>query len=330
MKFMHGLLIVLSITFLVAKEPTLPCVDMHAFISGTLEEQQQAALIFGKALQEIGFVAVLNAGIHEDTVGRAYDAAQRFFALPDEKKLQLHAVDGFRGFVPFGTEHAKYTDVIDLKEFFHTTGPTQPEHLWPEDVHFKISVLKLYQELETCMKICLQATAIYLGYTKQHEKTILSDLLGTGRSVMRILHYPPVDSHTIPVGALRSAPHEDLGIMTIIPRATQAGLQIQTRDGYWLDIVVPENAAIVNAGDVLSILTNGIIPSTTHRVINPPEGDLTDRYSVPFFGDILLDTVLRPLDKCGTSESTEESYMTFGEFFVKRMQDIGFKEMKER
>lgn len=305
---------------------TIPWVNMDRFINGSPEDQITTALQFGNAFQEIGFVAVTNIGIMSETIDRAFAFAENFFNQSDEFKLKVRSPDGHYGFIPFGTEHAKYTHIMDLKEFYQTTGPTQPDHLWPEIAEFKSAVNALYFELERCLKYCLQATAIYLGYTGS-QRTILSDLLGSGNGLMRMLHYPPVDRKLSMPGAIRSAPHEDISMMTVIPRATRPGLQIKSHQGEWLDVMVPDNAAIINAGDTLSYITNGIIPSTTHRVINPDKHDDSPRYSIPFFGSLPFNTMLRVLDKCrGRSEIYNlPKKITFGEFLSKRYKDIGLK-----
>lgn len=302
---------------------SIPKVDMGLFLRGSFEQKKITAKKFGNALQKIGFVAVTNIGINANTINKAYALAENYFNLAEDIKLKTKTADGHRGFTPFGTEHAKYTSIMDLKEFYQTTGPTQPDELWPALFGFKEIMTSLYLELETCMKYCLQATAMHLGYQDAHEQNILSDLLGSGKSVMRILHYPPVIPEQCPPGAVRSAPHEDLGVMTLIPRATRPGLQIKTHQGEWLDVVVPDDAVIINSGDVLSYMTNGIIPSTTHRVINPPVEDHSHRYSIPFFGNFAFDAVLRVLDKCKTNADELHEETTFGEFLHQRYQKIG-------
>ena len=306
---------------------TIPWIDMSRFMHGTPEEKIATAIEFGKAFQELGFVAATHIGILPKTIDQAYVLAEQFFDSPEEFKLSVRSPDGHYGFIPFGTEHAKYTHVMDLKEFYQTTGPTQPENLWPALPGFKEAITKLYMELETCMKHCLQATAIYLGYTDKVQQTILSDLLGSGNGLMRILHYPPVNPKNAPPGAIRSSAHEDVSMMTIIPRATHPGLQVKNHLGEWIDVTVPHNAAIINAGDTLSYFTNGIIPSTTHRVVNPPNQDYSRRYSIPFFGSLPFKTPMRVLDKCrgSTIKNSRAKEITFGDFLNKRYKDIGLK-----
>jgi isopenicillin N synthase-like dioxygenase len=48
---------------------------------------------------------------------------------------------------------------------------------------------------------------------------------------------------------------------------------------------------------MLARMTNGVIPATTHRVVNP-QGPNVDRYSMPFFMHPNADVVLGCLPSC--------------------------------
>ena len=52
--------------------------------------------------------------------------------------------------------------------------------------------------------------------------------------------------------------------------AEEAGLELLDRDGAWLPINPPPGSVVCNIGDMLQRLTNDVLPSTTHRVVNPP------------------------------------------------------------
>lgn len=304
---------------------TIPWIDMETFLYGNPKERLSMAMQFGESFQQLGFVAANNVGIKAETIDNAYAAAATFFHQNEEFKLATRTPEGHVG---YGTEHAKYTDVMDLKEFFQTTGPSHLERVWPELPDFKHAVLSLYDEMEQCMRVLLQATAIYLGYDSSKEENILANMLGFGNGVMRIIHYPPVDPAIVPPGAIRAAAHEDLCIMTIIPRPTGPGLQVKTHDDEWLDVVAPDNAAIINAGDTLAIMTNGMIPSTTHRVVNPAESDRSPRYSIPFFGNLIPTTPLKMLAKCCNDIARFPRYnsMVFSEFMKLRYRELGLSQ----
>jgi isopenicillin N synthase-like dioxygenase len=71
---------------------------------------------------------------------------------------------------------------------------------------------------------------------------------------------------------VRAAEHEDINLLTLLCESTAAGLEILTRDGTWLAVETPPGQIVVDTGDMMQLITNGILPSVTHRVVNPPAG----------------------------------------------------------
>ena len=62
------------------------------------------------------------------------------------------------------------------------------------------------------------------------------------------------------------------------------GLQVLNRKEEWIDAVAAPDELMINIGDMLSRLTNNHLPSTIHRVVNPPKKEWGNtRYSLPFF-----------------------------------------------
>ena len=86
---------------------------------------------------------------------------------------------------------------------------------------------------------------------------------------MRMIHYPPLDA-SMPEGAVRSAAHEDINFITLLVTATADGLEVMDHDGTWIQVKGDQDAIIVDSGDMLQNLTNGLFKSTTHR--RQPEG----------------------------------------------------------
>ena len=119
------------------------------------------------------------------------------------------------------------------------------------------------------------------------------DKVELGNSVLRMLHYPPVPADA---PGVRAGAHEDINVITLLLGAEEAGLQLKDADGEWLDIAPPPGALVVNIGDMLQRLTNHVLPSTSHRVINPtPERASFARYSTPFFLHFNPDFVIETL-----------------------------------
>jgi isopenicillin N synthase-like dioxygenase len=80
----------------------------------------------------------------------------------------------------------------------------------------------------------------------------------------------------------------------LLPLSEEPGLQIQTRDGRWLDAQQIDGAILVNTGEFLNRWTNGRFLATPHRVVTPKR----DRYSIAFFFNPTWDTLATPLPTC--------------------------------
>ncbi|MEC7241893.1 MAG: 2-oxoglutarate and iron-dependent oxygenase domain-containing protein [Myxococcota bacterium] len=268
-------------------DSAVPVVDLEAWRSDPRNSGFVSGL--GEALRSYGFVRVRGHGVSPDLIARSYAAAKAFFYQPREKKIALVVPGqaGQRGYTPFRAESAKYTDVPDLKEFFHVGRELDPEHslggryvpnCWPEIQGFRETLLELYTALESVSKELLTALALHLDLDASHFVEMAVD----GDSVLRLLHYPATDDTTYIPGAIRAAAHEDINFITLLLASTASGLELLRRDGSWIPVNAEKGELIVDSGDMMSRLTNGVIPATTHRVINPEDGT-TERFSMPFF-----------------------------------------------
>ena len=118
-----------------------------------------------------------------------------------------------------------------------------------------------------------------------------------------MLHYPPVPADA---PGVRAGAHEDINVITLLLGAEEAGLQLKDADGEWLDVAPPPGALVVNIGDMLQRLTNHVLPSTSHRVVNPaPERASFARYSTPFFLHFNPDFVIETLPSTITAENPD-------------------------
>ncbi|MCP1680387.1 2OG-Fe(II) oxygenase family protein [Kerstersia gyiorum] len=76
-------------------------------------------------------------------------------------------------------------------------------------------------------------------------------------------------------------------MITFVLQDEQGGLQVEGKDGRWIDAHPIENTFVVNIGELLELATNGYLRATVHQVITPPSG--RDRLSVAFFLGARLD-----------------------------------------
>ncbi len=284
----------------------------------------------GAAFERYGFAVLGDHGIDPALLARVDAATKAFFALPEEVKYAYHrkGQGGARGYTPFGVETAKGYSAHDLKEFYHVGRDLPADHpyrdhmadnIWPDEVRdFHASTYQLYTALDNLGKKVLRAIAVYLGLDKEFFTPLVRD----GNSVLRLLHYPPVNR---PGESVRAGAHGDINVITLLLGAEEPGLQLLDRDGKWLPITPPENCIVCNIGDMLSRLTNGVLPSTMHRVVNPAEArkDFA-RYSTPFFLHFESPYVIRTLPNC-ISEDRPDQFpepITAHEFLMQRIREI--------
>ena len=84
---------------------------------------------------------------------------------------------------------------------------------------------------------------------------------------------------------------------------------------------------VVDSGDMLSRICNDIIPSTTHRVVNPPNAKNVARYSMPFFMHPNPDALLSCIPSC-RGLGAKYTDISANEFLMQRLREIGLKEAK--
>ncbi|MGE0742835.1 MAG: isopenicillin N synthase family dioxygenase [Hyphomonadaceae bacterium] len=287
------------------------------------------ARAMGESYARYGFAIVADHGLDAAAIARATQATKDFFALPEAVKRRYHVKGGAgqRGYIPFGVEAAKGADKVDLKEFWHVGRelgenhryrPFMPHNLWPEEIpEFRSDVYALYEALDTLGGELLQSIALFLNLPTD----FFAGATREGNSVLRLLHYPPTPPK--PEG-VRAEAHEDINVITLLLGAEEAGLQLLTREGEWLNVNPPEGALVVNVGDMLQRLTNHVLPSTTHRVVNPtPERAHLPRYSIPFFLHFAPDYLIETLPSCVSADRPNRyPPITAQDFLYERLREI--------
>jgi isopenicillin N synthase-like dioxygenase len=311
-----------------ADAPALPTIEP---VSMTLYDRdfEAFAQAFGASFQRYGFAVVADHGLDQAVIEEATARTREFFALPEEVKRSYHIAGGggARGYTPFGIETAKDASQSDLKEFWHV-GRELPEgshlrqymqdNIWPDVPGFRHDLLALYNALDAMGGKLLRAVAHYLGLEDDFFEPTVRD----GNSVLRLLHYPPVSPDA---SGVRAGAHEDINTITMLLGAEEAGLEVKDRDGRWIPINPPPGSLVVNVGDMLQRLTNHVLPSTTHRVVNPaPERRSIPRFSTPFFLHFQPEYVIRTLPGCISAERPDLYPEPIGshDFLLQRLREI--------
>lgn len=311
----------------------IPSVDLSKFVDGNEAQRQEFINELGTAWKEVGFVTVKNHGVPDEYINAFYTQVKRFFEFPVETKLKYEDPEnaGQRGYTSFGREHAKGFDAPDLKEFWQmgqevTDGDTiaaeYPDNIVVSELpDFEEIGRKLYTAFEASGAHLLRAIALYLNL----DENYFDSSIHNGNSILRAIHYPPIVGE--PKSSIRAEQHEDINLITLLAGASAEGLQVMDKDGEWVSVNAPEGHLVINVGDMLQRLTNNLLRSTTHRVVNPPrEMWHTSRYSIPFFLHPRSNMDLTCLDNCVSVENPlSYAPITSGQYLDERLREIGLK-----
>lgn len=303
--------------------------NLKKFTHGTSSERAQFAEEFAEGLKDIGFITLEGHGIDPNLIAKNYAAFEKVFGLDVETKKKYQSPSGGqRGYTGFGKEHAKNRTVGDLKEFWHVgqelpvghpLAAEYPANMWVDEVpELRALSVGLYRELERVARNMLEALSMHFDL----RPNFFTDMIHEGNSILRAIHYPPLDEGMDP-NAIRAAEHEDINMITLLCEATSSGLELLTRDGEWFPVEALKGQIVVDAGDMLQRITNGVIPATTHRVVNP-KGENTTRYSMPFFVHPYSSCLLETIPSCITPDNPEKNPpITAGDFLYQRLVEIG-------
>lgn len=264
-----------------------------------------AAAAFCQSLHSTGFGVLKNHPLQQSLVDQIYTEWLAFFKSEAKHAYAQDSVsfDGY--FSPAISETAKNHTQRDLKEFFHI----YPWGRYPSEV--SDAARRYYRQGSELACTLLQWVQDHAPAEVKSRYTMpLPDMLsGSDHTLLRVLHYPPLQGQEAP-GAVRAAAHGDINLLTILPAATEPGLQVLGQDGNWHDVPCDFGLLIVNIGDMLEETSGHYYPSTVHRVLNPTgAGRLKSRISLPLFLHPRRDVVL------------SQRY-TVGSYFDERMQEL--------
>ena len=310
---------------------TIISLDLNDFKNGSPDQKKKFVQDLGQAYQQIGFVAVYNHELSDELTASLYQSTQEFYALTLETKMKYHVkgLAGQRGFTSWGTEHSKDSKVGDLKEFYHFGQeiPTelQGQYDYAKNVLnkevplFNENSLKAFSALQETVKYMLRAIALFLNL----EESYFDSYIEYGNSILRPIHYGPIKE--APKNAVRAGQHEDINLITLLMGASAEGLEVLDKKNNWIPITALPNQLVVNVGDMLQRLTNNVLRSTTHRVVNPPKDQWgTTRFSIPFFLHPTSEMRLDCLGNCVTKENPKMyEDISAGEFLNERLKEIG-------
>lgn len=288
---------------------SIPILDYSLAVSPS--QRPQLILELQSALINVGFLYLSNTPVEQSLVDRLISYIPRLFALPqnEKDKIRMSNSPHFLGYSRFGAEYTKgkvdQREQIDIAtplecrwkpgdfDYLRLWGPSQ----WPDEAllpGFKETMTEYLSQVETLANnfVRLMAEALGLGPDGLSHFYDSPDKM---QHRSKLVQYPAKNGMSESdqgVGA-----HYDAGFLTILLQASEhAGLQVQNLAGEWIDVPPKRGTFVINFGRALEFATQGIARATSHRVLSPPVGTTTARYSIPFFHNISLDVKIGEAD----------------------------------
>ncbi|CAK8567161.1 unnamed protein product [Lathyrus sativus] len=268
-----------------------PVIDLGKLLSEDSSELEK----LDHACKEWGFFQLINHGVNRSLVENVKIDVHEFLNLPVEEKTKFRQIpedmEGFgQLFVVSENQKLEWADL-----FFITTLPSYARNprIFPNIPQ------PLRDNLET---YCLELKKVCITIIKHMEKALkvepneLLEVFDDITQSMRMNFYPPCPQ---PENVMGLNPHSDAGAITILLQANDTeGLQIR-KDGQWISVKPLANAFVINVGDILEILTNGVYRSIEHRAtVNSKK----ERISIAAFHRPQMCKVIGPISTLVTPE----------------------------
>ena len=280
----------------------IPVIDLAGL--GDAEADRRIAGDLLRAYGEWGFGYLVHTPIDPALVDAVFAQSRAFHSLAMAEKLRIRVNAQHRGYIPFkaSTDVNSSVETVtkpNLSESFmmlRECGPHDPDVIagaylaganqWPSISGFReaMSAYDAAMGEVAARLIAVFDVALDAGGT-------LAAMFDPPTTWLRLLHYPPQDPQS-PDDEFGSAPHTDFGAITILAQDDVGGLSVRTSSGEWVDVPPIPGSYVLNVGDMLHRLSNGMLRSTPHRVTNRTG---RERYSIPFFYDPNVRTVIEPL-----------------------------------
>ncbi|XP_022146378.1 gibberellin 3-beta-dioxygenase 2 isoform X1 [Momordica charantia] len=237
---------------------TVPLVDLSL---------PNAAHLVATACSTWGAFQVINHGIPSSLLDRIDSAANSLFSLPPDKKLKAaRSPDGVTGY-----------GILHISSFFpkrmwsegFTIAGSPLDHFrqfWPNDYTKYCDMIEEYErEMKSLCKRLIWLALGELGITWEDVKW--ADLNGDfqgNHSVVQLNSYPVCPN---PDRAMGLGVHSDTSLLTVVYQNNTKGLQVLREGNRWVTVEAVPDRLVVQVGDLLHIMTNGLYPAVLHQAV---------------------------------------------------------------
>ncbi|GJY36502.1 codeine O-demethylase-like protein [Tanacetum coccineum] len=266
--------------------PSIPVIDMTDLIKNLGSDMDQLENL-RSVCHEWGIFQLVNHGVDKLLVENMKKEMVEFFKLPEEEKSRYKLKAGeYEG---YGQTilHAQDQKVDWADRFYMITNPlhSRKSHLLPNFPPSIRDTMETY--LQELQKLAMTLFGL-IGQAVDIDKREMLDVFEDGMQSVRMTYYPPCPQPDLVIGL---TPHSDASGITILLQVSDIeGLQVK-KDGTWIPVNFLPNAFVINMGDALEVMSNGVYNSIEHRaMVNATK----ERISLAMFFNPKLDADVGP------------------------------------
>ncbi|XP_058115693.1 jasmonate-induced oxygenase 2-like [Magnolia sinica] len=254
----------------------IPVVDLELLFSSDGDSQTSEMDKLRSALHSWGLFQAIGHGIPSSLIDDVGKIAREFFHLPTEERKKYSKAVWTEG---NGTDEIVLEgQAIDWNDQLYLLVLPEDERdlsCWPENPSSLREILNEYtKKIKVVIEVTLKAMAKLLDLEEDYFIKQIGDKATT---FARFNYYPRCSRPDLVLG-IKS--HSDGSRITILlPDKLVDGLEV-LKDGQWVNVHAIPYALIINAGDQMEIMSNGIFKSPVHRVVTNSE---KERISLAMF-----------------------------------------------
>ncbi|KAH0829556.1 putative iron/ascorbate oxidoreductase [Fonsecaea pedrosoi] len=309
---------------------SLPVIDIGDIDHPDQERRRAVAQQICHAAANVGFFYVSNHGVPDTVVETIFSECKRFFhELSLEEKMQYDTEkhEHYYGYYPINLDPslpagAKLNEGINYG-YEPTVDPdalnpkNNGDNWWPSEERlpgYEKNVKEYMSRVLVLSRALLRMFALGLNL----EESSFDHLATKPYSILKMAHYPGVLAGSEEPSSIR--PHTDYELLTILLQDNIPSLEVLSNTGQWIQAKPIPGTFVVNIGDSMAMLTNGLFVSTMHRVLNHSR---RDRYSVPFFLGANQEAELKALEQFVTPDQPPKFQpVTSGEYVRRSLQAV--------
>ncbi|XP_038900152.1 gibberellin 3-beta-dioxygenase 1-like [Benincasa hispida] len=223
--------------------------------------------LINNALRTWGVFQVINHDISISLLNSMESSANALFDLPTSQKLKAARTPN--GAAGYGLARiSTFFPKRMWSEGFTIIGsPLQHfQKLWPQDYSKYCDIMEEYnREMKNLCGRLMWLALGELGITREDMNWVgTNGDFKTSNAATQLNSYPICPN---PDRAMGLGPHTDTSLLTIVYQNNTSGLQVLREGNRWVTVEPIPGALVVQVGDLLHIITNGLYPSSVHQAV---------------------------------------------------------------